>query len=351
MVSINTPVLDVLDVLVQRTDYLACVLDGPREKPALVDELDVSRSTVERATDTLETVNLVESSDNGYQTTSTGNLVATDFFDLIDSVEEVYQECERGNDVSPRAVLEAVTRRLEFLESLAEKPKDKRMLVDELEVSRTTTDRGVRELETVGLVEYADGRFALTAIGEVAVFGLFDLLDTIKLRRELDPILRWVPAGTLDIDLELLADAEIFLPEPGNPWAMVNRHVQVLKEADDGCAMLPLTGLHACEALHSRIINEGAVVELVVEPNVADTFQSNPEYAELVDEMLATDRHDIYVYDGDIPYFIGVFNETAQMGVDSDGEPRAMLETDSPEVVDWVEQKYDAYKQQSQKLA
>jgi predicted transcriptional regulator len=350
MASTDTPVPEMLSVLVQRGDFLQCILDEPREKAVLAEELGVSRSTVDRATSKLETMDLVRSGDEGYRTTSTGRLVTTDFFEFVTTLSEGEEDSRVSSDVPPLDLLDTVARRIELLESLRERPKDKRTLVDELGMSRSTVDRGVRELEAGGLIVYSDDRFTLTSFGQLVASELFGLLDTLELRRELDPFLKWIPDGTLDIDPDLLADAKVFLPESGDPWAMVNRHVQLLKETDDGWAVLPLTGLHACEALHDRITNEGAVFEAIVEPSVAESFQSNPDYAELIGEMVATGRHDIYVYDGEIPYFVGVFDETVQMGVDEGGEPRALLETDSPAVSDWADGKYEEYKQQSRKV-
>ena len=40
-----------------------------------------------------------------------------------------------------------------------------------------------------------------------------------------------------------------------------------------------------------------------------------------------------------------------QVGVDEDGEPRGLLETDSEEVREWAENKYDSYKQEAEALS
>jgi predicted transcriptional regulator len=342
---------DVVDALVKRNDFLSCVLEEPRETPELVEELGVSRSTVDRGMSALETAGLVESCNKGYRTTSIGGVVTTDFLAFMESVEKASRDRGRTREDVPAVdIVSTVSSRQPVLESLQAEPKDKPTLVDELGMSRSTIDRSVRELETQGLVEYSDGEFMLTPVGASTVSGLSDLRDMIQLQQRLEPVLKWVPDGELDIDLELLADAEVILPESGDPWAMVNRHVKLLKQVNEGCAVLPLAGLHACEAIHDRITNEGAVFEIVVNPDVAGTLQSNPDYTELVDEMLETGRHDIYVYEGEIPYFVGLLNDTVQIGVDEEGEPRAILETDSPEVADWAEGKYEEYKQQSQKL-
>ena len=346
MSSPQTAASVVLETLVDRIGYIACVLDEPQDKPALVSTLDAARSTVDRAVDELETVDLIKQTDDGYIITSMGRLVTTDFFGIIDILDDVAPD-HIQSPIASMTIIDTATRRSEFLECLLEQPKDKRMVVDDIGMSRATVDRGLRELENVGLIEYTDGRFTLSTIGKATEQGLFNIIKTIRLGQRLHPFLRWVSYDNFDIDIHLLADAELLLPEPGDPWAMMNRHVQVLKEADNGRVVQPVASLYAMEAAYERIVNAGATGSTVVESSVADTFQTNPNYTELVEGMIATGRFDLYVYGGTIPYFIGVFDEIVQIGADEEGEPRAILETDSAKVLQWAENKYEEYRQQS----
>jgi predicted transcriptional regulator len=346
MSSTQTAASVVLEALVDRIGYIACVLDGPLDKPALVSTLDAARSTVDRAVDELETVDLIKQTEDGYILTAMGRLATSDFFELIDTLDDAYPE-RTGSPTASMSIIDTATRRTEFLECLLEQPKDKRMLVDDIGMSRATVDRGLRELENAGLIEYTDGRFALSTIGKITEYGLSDLIETIGLGQRLRPFLRWVSYDKFDIDIHLLADAELLLPEPGDPWAMMNRHVQMLKEADNGRVIQPVTSLYAMEVAYERIVNAGATGASVVESSVADTFQTNPNYTELVEGMIATGRFDLYIYGGTIPYFLGVFDETVQIGADEDGEPRAILETDSAKVLKWAENKYEEYRQQA----
>jgi len=64
-----------LDVLANRESILAAVRDVATTKRDLVDELSVSRSTVDRAIRDLETHDLVRRTDGGYRATLTGRLL------------------------------------------------------------------------------------------------------------------------------------------------------------------------------------------------------------------------------------------------------------------------------------
>jgi predicted transcriptional regulator len=238
--------------------------------------------------------------------------------------------------------------RLDTVDQLLDEPLDKRDMVDVLGVSRATVDRAVRELEVLNLIEYRDGVYQVTSVGEITADRFFQFMDTVDVAMELQEFLRWVPAAEFDIDLTLLAEAELFLPEPGDPWSMVNHHAQAMEKMDTCRAILPLTGQHAMEAAYERVTDAGASFETVVTPSVAEQFQSTPVYARLIEEMVATGRVHVFVYEGTIPYFLGVFADRIQIGVDENGEPRALLETKNEDVYEWAEDVYQQYKDEAE---
>jgi predicted transcriptional regulator len=70
-----------LEVAVQRQDFLGLLAEGPVHKRDLIDELGHSRSTVDRAVDSLTEAGLVERADGGFVATYSGRL-------LLDQVTE-----------------------------------------------------------------------------------------------------------------------------------------------------------------------------------------------------------------------------------------------------------------------
>lgn len=62
------------DAVGKRSDFLAALRAEPYRKPALVEELSVSRSTVDRAIDDLVGAGLVERGEDGYRATLNGRL-------------------------------------------------------------------------------------------------------------------------------------------------------------------------------------------------------------------------------------------------------------------------------------
>jgi predicted transcriptional regulator len=340
----------IIDTLSQRIRFIECLLDGPKDKQEFVEELDVSRSTVDRAVRELEALEFIEYRNASYCLTLYGQLVVQEYQAFESSIEEVCA-AQTSNEPTVSKAIDVITQRIGFTECLLDGLLDKRGLVERLDISRSTVDRGTRNLEVFGLIEYQNGSFTLTEHGREATRGYQRLENLLENFEEMSAFLRWIPESEFDLDLAQLADGDIVLPEPGDPLAMVNRHVQVLKQMDDARIILPLTGLHAMETLHERITQADAQSEVVVAPAVAEMFQSNPDYVELFEGMVDTGRFEVYVCGSGIPYYLGIFGRTVQIGVDENGEPRGLLETDSEEVREWAERKYDSCKQEAEVLS
>jgi len=225
---------------------------------------------------------------------------------------------------------------------------DERELRTRLDASRTTIGRNVAALCERGLLANGEGEYTLTRAGETIAADLFDLVGTVEVTRRLEPLLRWLPDGALDVDLRQLADAKVILAEEANPYAPVNRHVEALKRAEDVRLFVGVAGQHAWEIAKRRVVEENATHEYVVGSGVVETLRSDPNYATPCEAMRETDRFDLSVYDGEVPYYLGLLDDTVQIGVEDDeGMPRALLETDVEGIGKWATDTYAGYRERS----
>ncbi|ESP86807.1 hypothetical protein K933_17027 [Candidatus Halobonum tyrrellensis G22] len=164
----------------------------------------------------------------------------------------------------------------------------------------------------------------------------------------LNPFLRWVDEDALDFDYGLLDDATVVIAEPGNPYAVINHHVERIRELDEGHFLLPYTGLHATEVAHESIVDREGACELVVAPSVMETIQTNEEYTTLFEGMVATGRFDVYQASTELPLSVGVLDDYVQI-IAADGEqPRALIETTQSEVYEWATGVFETYKRQAE---
>lgn len=249
-----------------------------------------------------------------------------------------------------RETVEVLVRRMDVVDRLRDRAMEKPALVDELDQSRSTIDRAIRDLETHGLVTYTDDGYTTSTLGEIVAAKLFDLTRTMEIGSRLAPFLEWVTADEFDLDLRHLADADLYVPEPNDPYAMVNRHVTLLERADRQRLVLPLVGLHGMEAMHGAVLEGGAESVAVVTPGVAETLRTNPEYAALHDELAELDRYEVHVTEREIPYFVGLLDGTVQIGVDDAGEPRALVESTDEAARRWAEEVFASYKRDATRM-
>lgn len=235
--------------------------------------------------------------------------------------------------------------RVNILEELSREDELTRAeLRNRLDCSRTTVQRNLEALTEQGLVSNSNRTYSLNPGGRYFSDAFLDLVETTEVYDRLQPFLQRVEKSAFDIDLRHFSDAEIRTPESGDPYAMINYHVATIKEATTGFAILPFTGLHATEAAHNRVVEHGAQFELVVDRDVAETFQSAPQYAELIADLRETDRFQVFLYEGELPFGLGRLDDTVQLVASDGDEPKALVETTAEPVREWVRQTYDDYK-------
>lgn len=229
---------------------------------------------------------------------------------------------------------------------------ERQPLKDEFEMARTTLVRNLESLEARGWITTdPPSTYALTAAGELVADAFADLTRVIQLTKRLDPVLRSLPAEPLELDPCLLADADVVVSTETDPFAPVHRHVEALKHSESARLCLAVVGQQALEEMGRRIQTGDVTVESVVERGVTETIQSNARYADLLGEQLETGRHDVFVYEGSIPFYLGILDDTVQIGVeDAAGIPHALLETESPAVHDWAIDTYTTFREKAAPL-
>lgn len=219
------------------------------------------------------------------------------------------------------------------------------------EVSRTTLQRNLDVLVEEGWVRNSGVTYWITSCGELVAEVVLDLVETVGIVNQLQEVFRWIPVSEVDVDLRLLADAEVWTPEPGDPYAMMNRHVQLLRTMDSGRGVLAVTGLHPHKAVSEAVVRHDANVELVATPEVAETLTSTPQYAPLTEEMVETGRFDLSVYEGEVPFSLVIADDGVHVVVDEEGDPRALLESGSDEVREWATGVYEEYRREATPIA
>lgn len=170
-------------------------------------------------------------------------------------------------------LLSLFTRRASVLETVRDiGPISKRDLATHRDVSRSTIDRAVRELESAGLVRRAGGDVEITLPGSVAldahiqhaarlrgVEAAYDMLATYEADLDLAPV--------------LFEDATIVEPDRHAPHRPVSALVEMLEGTDK--ISLYATGImpEYVEAYRDRVL-DGATLELICTEDVLQELLS-----------------------------------------------------------------------------
>lgn len=246
-------------------------------------------------------------------------------------------------------LVEVIKRRIDVLEECERNHPDKRELVEELPQSRSTINRALQELETLGLVDYADGGYTTATAGELAADAYRTLLDQLDAIAEAQPLLEALP-DDLAIEPAVLTDARIELAEPPAPSQVIEPLVDLFDEANR------LRGLAASElqpelgeAIHERVLAGNLDVEYVLSPELADFVSS--ERGEMVAQARSTGRAELFVHPA-VPANLciadGPDGSTVTLGATrGNGAILGVIVNDDPTAVRWAEARYRRYRDEA----
>ena len=239
--------------------------------------------------------------------------------------------------------------RVQILEVLREEGEmSKSELMDRFDVSRVTVQRNVKALEERDWIDNSHSTYTITPLGEMIIDEVSPLTESIEIARKLRPFLKWIPRDSFDLDPRTLADATVLSFDPTEPCNWVNHHIDRLKSISYARMALPLIDEEWWEVTTERLLDDELEVEFVADLDVADTLRTDPRYSETIEQLLTTNRFTLFVYDGQLSYGIGLYDQHVQMIVVDDEMPQALVETESDAVYDWAEAKFEFYRTQAE---
>lgn len=247
--------------------------------------------------------------------------------------------------------IELVAQRIDFLETLAGQCLEKRDIVDELDHSRSTVDRAIRDLEAVDLVERSDGGYVTTIAGRLAAqqYRAFrrEQRDILDAREALDPL-----PSDCTLPREVVVDSSITTEE--GPFWLFEHVAQLLRSADRYRAVLPRLGdarhLRLCQTLAGRGDLDATVVSA---PSVHQ--RTREEFPRLVVGLVETDG--VVVESAETPPYglllVEREDEPATVAVVTYDEAGAvgLLRNDSEAAITWANERIESVRERARDAA
>lgn len=246
----------------------------------------------------------------------------------------------------PERILRVLESRAAFLRCLSMEPMEKRELHAELDVSRSTVDRGLRELLDLGLVEYVSNEgYKSTLCGRLLAEEYFDVKVRIAALSDVQPLLGELPADC-ELDSSMVSSARVVVSNTVASHLPETYLSEQVKQAERLRGLALTHSYHgAMDLFTEQVLEEGMNTEVVMQADLKDhLLESTPEKFR---RLCNSDRYDIYVIDS-LPYGLFLLGEgpalTAHLTVyDSNYRLVGVISNESPDAIAWCEQVYERF--------
>ncbi|WP_255196106.1 helix-turn-helix transcriptional regulator [Halorarius litoreus] len=244
----------------------------------------------------------------------------------------------------PVSVLPLFSRREPLISLLREGAHSKPELVRSLDISRSTVDRCIRELESAELGERTDGGFRLTLAGRL----LFDEYE--QFRERVDGVFETIPLLSVlsletDIDAAALRGAEVTLTDRTAPYRPAESYLDHAQEAQRVDHLMTALGPNYVDGLRSTVLDDGVEVRLAASQSVTKRLVGR--YSDVLDELFATGRLLLRQLESHPGYSLGLVtvDDTTSLHylVYTDDGLRGRIETSHPEAVEVARQQFERY--------
>jgi predicted transcriptional regulator len=238
------------------------------------------------------------------------------------------------------AFLTGSPNRLAVLDALvADGPRDRDGLVDEVDVSRVTVARVLDALVERGWAAREGRVYRATPVGAVVAAEFGSFLDTLTAMETLSLVFPWLP-DDFDVDLRRLADARVTVPTWSDYVAPVRRAAELCQGLDALRVCASGVAPDVIEAIRDAAVEDGASVEVVMTTSALDVVRGDPTMRGWFRELVA-DGGRVSEHPGH-PYLVATCDRTAVVGMnDEAGAPRGLVESTDAAVLKWVEARID----------
>lgn len=246
----------------------------------------------------------------------------------------------------PDDLIEILSRRHGILRSLLEAPKERHVLVDDLEDSKSTVYKGVSQLQERRLVEPTDEGLRPTLFGIVALERYDELARTAAIGAQLSEL----PPGT--IDPAALVGAEAVVPDRQSVDRHLARLERIIRTADSLRGFSRAVSPDQTAIFHDRTVDDELSAELVLPREIlAHLHRTDPAGLE---ETVRADNVTYYRVDRDLP--ISLFLASSAEGTEvciglSDGSlSTGLLVNDTAESRRWAEAEFERLKRSAERV-
>jgi len=253
---------------------------------------------------------------------------------------------------SPTSLFQLVNQRYSFLKALDSQIHQKRDLVAELDVSRSTVDRAIRELETAQLVTNRASGYRITLYGRTLLACYESVLDTISHVERAEPLLALLPPD-VDFEFSILIDAEVHTSSRPAPHTPTTRIADLVRGASQLKGLVYAhTSPEAMNLFQEQILDVGMTTELIFQKGMYATLKDT--YPEIVADLTTSDNFSAFIVTN-LPYGLFLLSMEQRTAVclivyDPDQQLHGIIVNDTSQAVTWGKEVFQHYRSQAVSL-
>lgn len=244
-------------------------------------------------------------------------------------------------------LIDLLSRRQDILRSLIDAPKERHVLVDHLDASKSTVYKGVTQLRDRGLIELTQEGLQPTLFGIVAL-RQYDELARIT---DLGHLLSLLPRNA--IDPSALVGAEIVTPDNHAVDRHFTRVETILQDASTIHGFSPAVSPRYVSILHQRIVDEELTAELLFTKEIMTHLHQ--EYPTAFDDIGTARDASLWQTDTEFPFTLLLVSSSNATEIcielGEEGHTSGLVINDTTESVRWAKSKFDHYKRRSERVS
>lgn len=248
--------------------------------------------------------------------------------------------------VGPDELIELLGHRHEILRSLRDEPKERYVLVDDLDASKSTVYKGVSQLQDAGLIVSTSRGLRPTQFGVVAL----ERYDELASTTELGPMLAELPPGT--VEPQAVRGAEAIVPDRQSVDRHLARLERLFQEADSIRGFSPAVSPEQSAIFHDRTVDDQLAAELILPTELVGHLHKRDPTG--LEETLAAEA--VTFFHTDQPLRITLFLAEADgetevcIAVGEAGLTTGLIVNETPESRRWAEREFERVKQTAERV-
>ncbi|WP_423745201.1 hypothetical protein V5735_04080 (plasmid) [Haladaptatus sp. SPP-AMP-3] len=250
----------------------------------------------------------------------------------------------------PEDIATTLLKRNECVRALVNQPHTKPELVETLDMPRSTLDDVIRELEQVDLVEYRDGQWYPTFLGQMVFHVHRDYLGQLGRLTDALPVLDSLDTDT-EVNWPFIEGADTHETHSRVQDAVMTTLLDHAEAATTVRVVTPnIVAGYGDRFYRNGTSGREASLEVIIPPEVHEWFYST--YPSVATDVL--DDPNANVFHASIPFSFGLSifdSDRAGITVFTDQGIAGLIVNDTNDALMWAEEQYDRVKQNAEPIS